>query len=157
MKQLRHQGVTITTDKTTVKDMEKDKGKTTRVSIKLTKPDKHHLSHVIHVENWDTGEKIVLRSNTTTETERDKYQVKYFDKEFNPEKGFTTQVKGNLKWNLHFWKSVNANSFILKTIEEGYLIPFFELPSKARPFKVGTSVCACADILLKKFEHQWRQ
>ena len=38
-------------------------------------------------------------------------------------------VKGRLKANIQFWKNINANSFVIDTIENGYKIPFFSKPS----------------------------
>ena len=39
-------------------------------------------------------------------------------------------VKGKLKDNLAFWENtIEANSFILSVIKEGYRIPFIENPS----------------------------
>ena len=33
-------------------------------------------------------------------------------------------VKGNLRKNLGFWRSISAPNFILATIEKGYKLPF---------------------------------
>ncbi len=37
-------------------------------------------------------------------------------------------VKGKLKEKFSFWKSINANKFILQVIDHGYKIPFIETP-----------------------------
>ena len=37
-------------------------------------------------------------------------------------------VKGNLKKNLGFWRSISAPNFILTTVEKGYKLPFGSLP-----------------------------
>ena len=41
-------------------------------------------------------------------------------------------VKGRLKNNIHYWKTVlKANSFVIDTIENGYKIPFFSKPPES--------------------------
>ena len=52
-------------------------------------------------------------------------------------------VKGKLKENLAFWKNtIEANSFILNVIKEGYRIPFIENPSSVF-LSNNTSVRKC--------------
>ena len=38
------------------------------------------------------------------------------------------QVKGNLKRNVNFWRSIGASSFILSVVNDGYCLPFETLP-----------------------------
>ena len=41
-------------------------------------------------------------------------------------------VKGNLRKNLGFWRSISAPNFILTTVEKGYKLPFGSLPLAVR-------------------------
>lgn len=41
-------------------------------------------------------------------------------------------LKGRLKNNIDYWKSINANSFAVDVISHGYKIPFVENPSRVR-------------------------
>ena len=42
---------------------------------------------------------------------------------------FTPSVKGRLKQHLDFWKfNLKASNFVLNIIENGYILPFMELP-----------------------------
>ena len=52
------------------------------------------------------------------------------------EKDFCTSatkfyVKGRLNENIGFWRSIGANPEILKVLQEGYKIPFFETPAES--------------------------
>ena len=40
-------------------------------------------------------------------------------------------VKGKMKENLMFWKSIGTNSKVIEIIERGYKIPFIDTPRKA--------------------------
>lgn len=41
------------------------------------------------------------------------------------------KVKGRLRSNIEFWRSIGASQFILDTISKGYIIPFLVSPQKA--------------------------
>ena len=46
----------------------------------------------------------------------------------------SNNVRGRLKQHIAFWERIEAPSFILDTIREGYKIPFkFELPRSFKP------------------------
>ena len=47
---------------------------------------------------------------------------------FEFEKGTSQSVKGNLKRNISFWRSIGKSKFILDVIERGYKLPFETLP-----------------------------
>ncbi len=47
---------------------------------------------------------------------------------FECDKGRTPNVKGNLKRNISFWRTISAPRFILDVIELGYKLPFETLP-----------------------------
>ena len=59
-------------------------------------------------------------------------QVREFDTQFITKHGEIgalkgpIEVKGRLKANIQFWQKINAPSFILDCISEGYKIPFYE-------------------------------
>ena len=40
-------------------------------------------------------------------------------------------VKGNLKRHIKFWEEIGASDFILETIRNGYIIPFYESPEQS--------------------------
>lgn len=50
--------------------------------------------------------------------------VRYFENDLSPSSG----VKGSLAKNINFWHSIGASAFVIKTIKEGYLIPFLTPP-----------------------------
>ena len=56
---------------------------------------------------------------------KDKYK-QFNNPEADPLNG--TRVKGSLKRNIQFWKQINANQFVLDTIENGYKLPFKSIP-----------------------------
>ncbi|XP_068717054.1 uncharacterized protein [Montipora capricornis] len=55
-------------------------------------------------------------------------QVHQFTQNFELESGHSSRVKGNLKNNLVFWRSIGAPDFILSIIENGYRLPFISFP-----------------------------
>ena len=55
-------------------------------------------------------------------------QVHQFTQDYELESGNSLRVKGNLKNNLVFWRSVGAADFILPIIENGYRLPFISFP-----------------------------
>ena len=55
-------------------------------------------------------------------------QVHQFTQDYELESGHSLRVKGNLKNNLVFWRSIGAPDFILPIIENGYRLPFISFP-----------------------------
>ena len=55
-------------------------------------------------------------------------QVHQFTQNYELESGHSSRVKGNLKNNLVFWRSIGAPDFILSIIENGYRLPFISFP-----------------------------
>ena len=47
-------------------------------------------------------------------------------------------VKGSLRRNIDFWRSINAYESVLDMIENGYKVPFIETPS-SKVFKNNKS------------------
>ncbi|XP_068728075.1 uncharacterized protein [Montipora capricornis] len=55
-------------------------------------------------------------------------QVHQFTQDYELESGHSLRVKGNLKNNLVFWRSIGAPDFILSIIANGYRLPFISFP-----------------------------
>ena len=55
-------------------------------------------------------------------------QVDQFTQNYELESGYSLRVKGNLKNNLVFWRSIGALDFILCIIGNGYRLPFTSFP-----------------------------
>ena len=55
-------------------------------------------------------------------------QVDQITQNYELESGHSLSVKGNLKNNLGFWRSIGAPDFILSIIENGYRLPFISFP-----------------------------
>ena len=55
-------------------------------------------------------------------------------------------VKGNLRENLGFWRSISAPNFILTTVEMGYKLPFGSLPFALR-LRINKSARLHADFV----------
>ena len=55
-------------------------------------------------------------------------------------------VKGNLRKNLGFWRSIIAPNFILTTVEKGYKLPFGSLPLAVR-LRINKSARLHADFV----------
>ena len=55
-------------------------------------------------------------------------QVHQFTQDYELESGHSLRVKGNLKNNLVFWRSIGAADFILPIFENGYRLPFISFP-----------------------------
>ena len=71
-------------------------------------------------------------TNQVSNTEDDLAQVEEIVEKYELESGQPLSVKGNLKKNLKFWESIGAPNFILKTIENGYKLPFVSFPITIR-------------------------
>ena len=55
-------------------------------------------------------------------------QVDQFTQNYELKSRHSLRVKGNLKNNLVFWRSIGAPDFILSIIENGYRLPFISFP-----------------------------
>ena len=80
---------------------------------------------------------LALESPTTSQPqanqlnqdhEDDLEQVEQIAKNYELESGHSLGVKGNLKNNLGFWRSIGAPEFILSIIENGSKLPFISFP-----------------------------
>ena len=71
-------------------------------------------------------------TNQLTSKEDDLAQVQEIAEKYELESGQSLNVKGNLKKNLEFWKSIGAPNFILTTIENGYKLPLASFPVATR-------------------------
>ena len=58
--------------------------------------------------------------------------TEFSSRNFEFEGGKTQSVKGNLRKNLSFWKTIGASRFILDVVEHGYKLPFEKLPDVVR-------------------------
>ena len=65
-------------------------------------------------------------------SEDDLTQIEEFVQKHELESGQSLTVKGNLRLNLGFWRSIGAPNFILTITEKGYKLPFASLPLAVR-------------------------
>ena len=72
------------------------------------------------------------QASSNQSSEDDLAQVEEIVERYELENGQSLTVKGSLRKNLGFWRSVGAPNFILTTIETGYKVPFASLPLAAR-------------------------
>ena len=61
------------------------------------------------------------------------------------------RVKGNLKRNIKFWRSINANEKVCNIIENGYKIPFVETPNSV-VFENNKSAIENSDFVIKSIQ-----
>ena len=80
---------------------------------------------------------LALESSTTSQPqanqlsqsiEDDLGQIDQIAQDYELKSGHSLSVKGNLKNNLGFWRSIGAPDFILSVIENGYSLPFISFP-----------------------------
>ncbi|CAH3127943.1 unnamed protein product [Porites lobata] len=80
---------------------------------------------------------LALESRTTSQPQANQLnqsnedylaQVDQMTQNYELESGHSLSVKGNLKNNLGFWRSIGAPDFILSIIENGYRLPFISFP-----------------------------
>ena len=64
--------------------------------------------------------------------EEDLAQVEEIVEKFEVDSGLSLSVKGNLRANIEFWKSIGAPYFILSIIENGYKLPFASSPEPVK-------------------------
>ena len=90
------------------------------------------LATILALESPTTSQPQANQLNQSNED--DLAQVDQITQNYELESGRSLGVKGNLKNNLGFWRSIGAPVFILSTIENSYKLPFisFPLPVKLR-------------------------
>ena len=62
------------------------------------------------------------------------------------------RVKGNLKRNIKFWRSINANEKVCNIIENGYKIPFVETPNSV-VFENNKSAIENSDFVIESIQN----
>ena len=80
-----------------------------------------------------TGDETALTTSKTSMAKLscpdiDKYQFLNININTNNQ---TLSVKGKMKENLMFWKSIETNSKVIEIIDRGYKIPFIDTPKSA--------------------------
>ena len=109
---------------------------------------------VSNVANLDTGPRTVdpcsgreatspldtvlaVESSTTSQPQANQFsqsieddlgQIDQIAQDYELKSGHSLSVKGNLKNNLGFWRSIAAPDIILSIIENGYSLPFISFP-----------------------------
>ena len=80
---------------------------------------------------------LALESSTTSQPQANQFsqsieddlgQIDQIAQDQELKSGHSLSVKGNLKNNLGFWRSIAAPDFILSIIENGYSLPFISFP-----------------------------
>ena len=80
---------------------------------------------------------LALESSTTSQPQANQFsqsieddlgQIDQIAQDYELKSGHSLSVKGNLKNNLGFWRSIAAPDFILSIIENGYSLPFISFP-----------------------------
>ena len=84
------------------------------------------LATILALESPTTSQPQANQLNQ--DNEDDLEQVEQITKNYELESGHSLGVKGNLKNNLGFWRSIGAPDFILSIIENGYKLPFISFP-----------------------------
>ena len=72
------------------------------------------------------------QANQLSSTEEDLAKVLEIVEKFEVESDLPLSVKGNLRHNIKFWKSIGAPYYILSIIENGYKLPFVSLPEPVK-------------------------
>ena len=67
-----------------------------------------------------------------SKTQCNRVSLQFTDRVFGIDSGLSLSVKGNLRANTEFWKSIGAPYFILLIIENGYKLPFASLPEPVK-------------------------
>ena len=103
------------------------------------------LATMLALESPTTSRPQANQLNRSNED--DLAQVDQITQNYELESGRSLGVKGNLKNNLGFWRSIGAPDFILSIIENGYRLPFisFPLPVKLRNNKSARLHAAFVD------------
>ena len=79
-----------------------------------------------------TSQPEAIQLNTNQSSKEDLAQVEEIVQKYELESGQSLTVKGNLKKNLGFWRSIGAPNFILTIIEKGYKLQFASPPLAVR-------------------------
>ena len=72
------------------------------------------------------------QANQLSSIEQDLAKVPEFVEKFEVERDLSLSVKGNLRHNIKFWKSIGAPYYILTIIENGYKLPFAISPEPVK-------------------------
>lgn len=88
-----------------------------------------------------TSRPEAIQLSINQSSEEDLAQVEEIVQKYELESGQSLTVKGNLKKNLGFWRSIGAPNFILTIIEKGYKLPFASLPLAVRLKKISQPDC----------------
>ena len=88
------------------------------------------LATILALESPTTSQPQANQLNQSNED--DLAQVDQITQNYELESGHSLSVKGNLKNNLGFWRSIGAPDFILSIIENGYSLPFISFPSAVK-------------------------
>ena len=84
------------------------------------------LATILSLESPTTSQ---LQANQLNQRNEDVLaQVDQFTQNYELESGHSLRVRGNLKSNLVFWRSIGALDFILSIIENGYRLLFISFP-----------------------------
>jgi len=89
------------------------------------------LATILSLESPTTNQPQVNQLNQSNEDAL--AQVDQFTQNYELERGHSLRVKGNLKNNLVFWRSIGAPDFILSVIENGYRLSFIKFPLAVKP------------------------
>ena len=87
---------------------------------------------ILTLDSPTTSQPEAIHLNTNQSSEEDLVQVEEIVQKYELESGQSLTVKGNLKKNLGFWRSIGAPNFILTIIEKGYKLPFASFPLAVR-------------------------
>ena len=113
------------------------------VPMRETTLDLNPQTSALVARTWVIGEETAQSSTSQQVPDKDTNDKYYFDfvdndkselKEqlnilYEYEQSVTVQsVKGRLKKHLDYWKKIEANSYVLDIIENGYAIPFITTP-----------------------------
>ena len=84
------------------------------------------LATILALDSPTTSQPQANQLNQSNED--DLAQVGQITRNYELESGHSLSVKGNLKNNLGFWRSIGAPDFILSIIENSYRLPFISFP-----------------------------
>ena len=87
---------------------------------------------ILTLDSPTTSQPEAIHLNTNQSSEEDLAQVEEIVQKYELESGQSLTVKGNLKKNLGFWRSIGAPNFILTIIGKGYKLPYASLPLAVR-------------------------
>ena len=79
-----------------------------------------------------TSQQEFSQASQLSSIEEDLAQVEENVEKFEVDSGLSLSVKGNLRANIEFWKSIGAPYFILSIIENGYKLPFASSPEPVK-------------------------